>query len=35
VSTLKVYSHALPERDRDATAALGRALTPILPVSAT
>jgi len=26
--TLKVYSHALPERDRDAAAALGKALTP-------
>src|SRR5664280_2143275 len=26
--TLKVYSHALPERDRDAATALGKALTP-------
>jgi integrase len=26
--TLKVYSHALPERDRDAASALGKALTP-------
>jgi integrase len=26
--TLKVYSHALPERDRDAADALGKALTP-------
>ncbi|MHB1709917.1 MAG: hypothetical protein ACYCV7_00730 [Acidimicrobiales bacterium] len=26
--TLKVYSHALPERDQDAAAALGKALTP-------
>lgn len=26
--TLKVYSHALPERDREAAAFLGRALTP-------
>jgi len=26
--TLKVYSHALPERDRGAAATLGRALTP-------
>jgi integrase len=26
--TLKVYSHALPERDRDAATTLGKALTP-------
>ena len=27
-TTLKVYSHALPERDREAAAVLGKALTP-------
>jgi integrase len=27
-TTLKVYAHALPERDRDAAGVLGRALTP-------